>query len=549
MRFLRFSAILISMIAAGPLRAAEPASLVLKNANVITLDEKRPAASAVAARGETIVYVGDDAGAPAFLGPKTEVLDLAGKTVIPGFNDVHVHALPGGLFYLEPNLWGKSCEEIVAVVAEEVKKARPGEIITANSWDYPTCPNPHRKLLDPVSPQNPVVLTQFSGHACWVNSAMLKKLGYTAKTQDPEGGKIDRDPDGTPTGILRDKAAFPAQARALLLVKKERREAALEEALRLFRENGITSVQDNTWDPRTLALLRQLQKEGRLTCRFTCWSYAGYSIGPKLMKLGRYDDPWIRPGPWKLYADGAFSTRTGWMTEAYAGEPDNFGLPMMEPAQLAAFYLKAAKQKKQIAMHAIGDRAAHEVLNAVEKSAARYPQARQLRHRIEHAQIMLPEDIPRLARLGMVAAIQPFAASQPQKDLDILGPERARIAYPYRSLQDAGVPIALGSDLPAEVDFQPLLNIYYAVTRKNKAGDQGPLNPQECLTVEQALRAYTLGSAYAEFMEDKKGSIEVGKLADFAVLSRDPLSVEPAALKDVQVEMTIVGGRIVHRNR
>jgi len=294
----------------------------------------------------------------------------------------------------------------------------------------------------------------------------------------------------------------------------------MERALVLFREEGITSVQDNTWMPMTGWTLHKLRKEGRLTCRFTQWPYGDPGFARLLMKLVPCDGKWLRPGPVKFFADGAFSTRTAWLLdEAYADEKGNFGSPIYKREKMESIVMEAAK---------------------------RYPHVPELRFRLEHVQLASPEDIKKMKKLGMVACVQPFALYNPKKDITLLGKERARRAYPYRSLYDAGVPVAFGSDIPAEVDFEPLLGIYYAVTRKSKDGADGPLNLTERFTPLEALYCYTMGSAYAEFMEKEKGSLTAGKLADMAVLSDDLTRVPPEKIKDIKVLLTVAGGAIVY---
>ena len=535
-------------MAAGDVAGPEKADLVLYNGNVITVDEGLPRAEAVAVKGERIIFVGDSEKALALASNDAKLIDLKGKTLIPGFNDDHTHTLGAGAFYLQPMLWGLSCEEVAEVVKKEAATKKPGEMIIGNSWDYPDCPDPHKSMLDQAAPDNPVFLIQYSGHAAWANSLMLKKLKIDRDTKDPEGGQIMRDLSGEPTGVLRDTAMGSGQYTQFikqLLSKKKHREI-LDKALELYREAGITSVQDNTWEPLTARLLNKYKKEGRLTCRFTCWPYGQARGAHYLMGLAWFDDTWVRKGLWKYFADGAFSTRTGWMSEPFADETGNYGEPRYTPEEIEEIVLKAARNRRQITFHAIGDRAVHEVINAVEKAQERYPWTKDLRFRMEHVQLVMPEDIPRMKRLGMVAAVQPFTISSPDKDLTLLGPGRAKRAYPFYTLFKAGIPVAFGSDVPAEVDYQPLLCIYYAVTRKNKDGTLGPLNPGERFTPYEALYCYTMGSAFAEFMEREKGSITVGKLADMAALSDDLTKVPHEAIKDIGVEMTIVGGKIVY---
>ena len=527
--------------------------LLLYNGNIITMDEKLPSASAVLTEKGRIRFVGSDAEAKKLAAPGTVSIDLKGKTLIPGFNDNHTHAVMAASYYSELNLWNKSCGEIAALVAKAASESAPGEIIAGNSWDYTHCREPHRALLDTAAPRNPVFLTQYSGHAAWVNGAVLSSLNITKGTPDPPGGQIVRDAKGEPTGVLRDTAmgqsVYGKYLSQILSSSTHRKLAA--KALDIFRKAGITSVQDNTWEPFTVRLLNRLRGEGALTCRFSCWSQGG-SILEKLFNLlafFRRDDLWVRQGPIKYFADGAFSTRTGWLFEAYADEPGNTGAPRYALAEMDDIVMEAARRKRQISFHAIGDRAVHEVLNAVENAQARYPWTKELRFRLEHVQIVKPDDIPRMKRLGVIACVQPFTLNNPRKDETLLGKKRAATAYPFRSMFAAGVPVSFGSDMPAEVDYHPMLALYYAVTRKSKDGRDGPLNARECFTPREAIYCYTMGSAYAEFMEKEKGSITAGKLADMTLLSDDPTAVARESIKDIHVLMTVVGGRIVYDGR
>ena len=310
----------------------------------------------------------------------------------------------------------------------------------------------------------------------------------------------------------------------------------LDGALALLARAGITSVQDNTWVPTTVWLLNEYRRAGKLTCRFSCWAYGNEPWMRPLMRLARYDRTWVRRGPWKYLMDGTFSTHTAWLLEPYAGEPDNFGKAKASGESLAHIVRQAARARQQVAFHAIGDRMIREILDAVRKAGARRPAVHGLRFRLEHAQLIDPADIPRLAQLGVLVAAQPTALGTPEKDASILGPQRAQRAYPFRSLLEAGAHLSFGSDFPGEIEYRPLEAIHRAVNRPE----------DERITVEQALACYTRESAYAEFMEAEKGTIAAGKLADLVVLSRDPTASPPERIRDIQVDMTIVGGRIVY---
>ncbi len=547
-------AVVYGIFSSGPSKrpAGDKNEVLFYNANVITVDASNPKAEAVIVSGDRIVFAGSYNDALGRLSAGARRIDLKGKTLIPGFNDDHTHSLAAGSFYLQPILWGKTCDEILEVVKKEAAGKKPGELITGNSWDYTTCPKPHRSMLDRVAPNNPVILTQYSGHAIWVNSLQLKKMGIDRNTPDPAGGQIVRDEKGEPTGILRDTAMGTSEYAdfAKQILSPTRHRAIIDKALQLYREAGISSVQDNTWEPFTIRLLNNYNRQGKLSCRFTCWALGDSFLEPLPRWFGNYDALWVRKGLTKYFADGAFSTRTGWLFEPYADEPGNTGAPRYKDADMEKLVMEAAKERRQITFHAIGDRAVNQVLNAYQKAQEKYPWTRELRFRIEHVQIMKPQDIQRMKALGVVAAVQPFTICTPDKDVKLLGPARAKQAYPFHSLFKAGVPVAFGSDIPAEVDYQPLLAIYYAVTRKDKSGKQGPLNAGECFTPVEALYCYTMGSAYAEFMENEKGSITQGKLADMTLLSADLTTVPKETIKNIDVLMTIVGGEVVYdRNR
>ncbi|MGQ9844112.1 MAG: amidohydrolase [Spirochaetota bacterium] len=321
-------------------------------------------------------------------------------------------------------------------------------------------------------------------------------------------------------------------------------------ALTLYKEAGITSVQDNTWEPFSVRLLKKYRDSQELSTRFTCWPMGNSPLYYAFSWFASFDkdDYWVRKGLVKYFADGAFSTRTVWISEEYADEPGNFGSPRYTTQELETIIMEAAKKKQQITFHAIGDKAVTEVLNAVEKAQAVHSWTHTLRFRLEHIQILNPKDIQRMKTLGIVACVQPFTLCNPKNDETLLGKARAKKAYLFYSIFKAGIPMAFSSDIPAEVDYQPLLGIYYAVTSKSKVGTMGHLNKEGCFTPYEALYYYTMGSAYAEFMENYKGSITKGKLADMVVLSDNLVIVPVHTMGDIMVLMTITGGKIVYKH-
>jgi hypothetical protein len=384
-----------------------------------------------------------------------------------------------------------------------------------------------------------VALFQYSGHAAWVNTAFLKKLKVTEKTPDPPGGKIERDAQGRPTGILKDKAAFPLHFKRLLGMNLKRglRTELVDKALRLFRESGITSVQDNTWFPMAVTHYNRLKRMGKLSVRISCWSYGEIGWARYWLEHKRFDPLWVRKGPRKFFIDGTFSTRTAMLTEHYRGEPENFGLPSISPPALRREIRKGIRQRRQLAFHAIGDRAIHEFMNTLERFKDHKRQIHKLRFRLEHAQLIAPQDLERLADWGILLAVQPSALVDFEKDRRLLGEERARRAYPLGSVLKAGIPLSFGSDVPGESKFNPLELIHMAVNRESG----------ERISARDALYAYTRGSAYAEFMEAEKGTLMPGKLADITVLSEDPIGCPPDRIRHIRTIMTLTGGKIVFK--
>lgn len=510
--------------------------ILLYNGEILTMDRERPRASALLIRGERIAAVGEKGEVQRSAAAKSRSIDLGGKTVVPGFNDNHVHAIIFGDHETVPDLGGLTEEEVVEKVREHYRDAKPGVLIVAYGWDYTHCKNPHKELLDRAFPDNPVVLPQFSGHGQWVNSRALSELNISRETADPPHGKILRDESGEPTGILREMSMHALIARWFERINNKRGPARdrLASALEQFRRHGITSIQDNTWYPKAVRAFRQAKRRGELTCRVSCWSFGEDSRRAAKLRRQRFSPPWLTLGPDKFFLDGTYSTRTAWLTEPYRGEPDNYG-DGRSAEEIVETLEPSVAGRRQVACHAIGDRAVQEYVHAVRELSDRYSWVPELRLRIEHGQIIRPEDIEAIKSLGMVVSAQPSAMATPEKDEELVGKERAERSYPYRSLLDAGVPLSFGSDIPGERTFDPLYSIHLVANRS------GP----ERIGAEEALRCYTVGSAYAQFAEAERGILAPGMLADLAVLSQDPTRVDPAAIKETKVDMTIVGGRVV----
>jgi predicted amidohydrolase YtcJ len=548
---LSFSLLVLPAVA----RAVEPADLVLRNAVVHTVDPKVPRAEAVAVRGNRIVAVGSNADVQPFVGSRTRVLDLAGRTVVPGFEDSHAHFLGIGFARLDVDLVGtRSYAEVLERVAAALKGRRPGEWVRGRGWHEGkwTAPAPGavrgfptHAALSAISPDNPVVLERADGHASLANARAMAFAGITRATKAPAGGEIVHDAKGEPTGVLVDNAQG-------LVEPPERSADEVRRALDLATDEclakGVTSLTDAGAGTDVLAVYREAAAAGRLRTRL----YVMAAGLPTMRALGR---PEIGPpGGFltiravKLYADGALGSRGAALLEPYADDPGNSGLLVTPPGEILEAARFALAHGFQMGTHAIGDRANRIVLDAYEKALAEHPEVKDPRFRIEHAQVLDAADIPRFGKLGVLAAMQgihcpsdrPWAPKR-------LGEARVKEgAYAWRKLLDAGARLMNGTDAPVE-DVSPIQNFHATATRQDANGQPpGGFDPDQKLTRTEALRTMTLDPAYGSFAEGEKGSIEVGKLADLVVLSQDILSVPDDALMGTEVLATIVDGKVLY---
>ena len=521
-----------------------PAELVLRGR--IWTGRGRPLASALAASGGRVQAL--DAEAQAAIGPRTRVVELDGRLAVPGFNDAHVHFLEGGLALLSVDLRDAADEaELARRVGERARTLPAGEWITGGQWDHEAWPSrqlPGRAALDPLTPGHPVFVRRLDGHMALCNAAALRAAGITRDTPDPPGGTIERGAAGEPTGVLKDKAmdlvrqAMPPRSPERMRLGVA---AAMAEAARL----GVTTVQDNS-PPESLPVYQELRADGALTVRICAWRpietldalvAAGVPAG-----LG---DAWLYVGALKLLSDGSLGAGTAAFFEGYTDEPANRGLLLKTEQETERLILAADAHGYPLAVHAIGDRANALVLDCFEK-ARRADPGRRRRWRIEHAQHVRAADVARFRDLEVVASVQPFHAVDDMRFAERrLGAARAREAYRLRSFQEAGVALAFGTDWYVE-PLDPRTVLHAAVLRRGLDGRPAEgWMPQERLTMEEALHAYTAGSAWAEGSEGVKGTLEPGRLADVAVLGDDVLA-HPEAVLRTPVEMTIVGGRIVY---
>ncbi len=536
--------------------AVEAADLLLKNAVVHTVDAKQPRAEAVAVRGNRIVAVGSSAEVQVFAGPQTRVLDLAGRTVVPGFDDSHAHLLGIGFARLDVDLVGaRSYAEVIARVAKAVKTRRPGEWVRGRGWHEgkweAPAPGavrgfPTHAALSAVSPDNPVVLERADGHAVLANAKAMVSRGITRETKAPAGGEVIRNAAGEATGVFVDNAEglVTAPPRSPEDVRR-----ALDLAMDECLAKGVTSLTDAGAGADVIAVYREAAAAGRLRTRL----YVMAAGLPTLKALGRPDpgNGMVAVRAVKLYADGALGSRGAALLEPYSDDPGNTGLLVTPPEGILEAARFALAHGFQVGTHAIGDRANRIVLDAYETAFRENPAARDPRFRVEHAQILDAADIPRFGRLGVLAAMQGIhcPSDRPWAD-ERLGDARvAEGAYVWRKLLDAGARILNGTDAPVE-DVSPIRNFHASVTRQDASGrPPRGFDPDQKLSRPEALRTMTLDAAYGSFAEAEKGSIEVGKLADLVVLSQDILSVRDDALMDTEVLATIVDGKVLYERR
>ena len=524
------------------------ADILIVNGTVHTMDPSRPRASAVAIRAGRILAVGGEE-LRELAGSHTQVVELEGRCVLPGLTDSHVHLSWFALGLQQLDLTGvRSLEEMLDRVAERVRTTPAGEWVLGRGWDQELWPEPRFPTaadLDRAAPHHPVALTAKSGHALVANTAALARADITPETPDPEGGRVVRDPSGQPTGLLLEEAMELVRA-AIPRPDAEAVAAALPAAFERAWRVGLTGVHDMD-DLVAFEALQQLHGRWELGLRVVKYLPAeGLDHALGLHLRAGFGDDWLRIGGIKLFADGALGPRTAAMLAPYEGEPDNLGILTIEREALEETARRAAAGGLPLAVHAIGDRANRMVLDVFAAVGADTRSAPTLRHRIEHVQLLHPDDLDRLARLGVVASMQPIHATQDAVMADRYWGERTATAYAWRSLLDVGTVLAFGSDCPVE-DLNPFLGIHAAVTRARPDGYGGPQgwHPEQRITVQEAVRAYTLGAAYAVGMEDRLGSLSPGKWADLVVLDRDIFTCDPTAIPETRVVGTMIGGEWV----
>ena len=530
------------------------ADTIITNARVYTVDQSHPLAEAVAIIGDRIVAVGTSAEIDGWRNEKTNVIDGRGHLLLPGFNDAHVHFVSGGEQLDSINLRDAATPEAFRdKVAQRVKITKKGEWITGGDWDeqkWNPAVLPTKELIDAVSPDTPVMVTRYDGHISLANSYALKLAGVTAKTKAPAGGEIVRDKNGNPTGVLKDAAQALVFDKVPDLTHDQRVRAA-KRALAHAASLGVTSVQDMAVSYADIAVYSELAEKGELTTRvYVAPMLEGWADFAKIGVRRAWGSPYLRFGALKTFADGSLGATTAYFFQPYTDAPNTRGLLSDELHPISAErdrLIKADAAHLQICAHAIGDEAIstmldlfHDVLKANGPADRRW--------RIEHSQHMAEKDFKRYAELGVIASVQPYHAIDDGRFAEKrIGPDRIKRTYAFRTFLDNKVRLAFGTDWTV-APLNPMWTIYAAVTRATLDGkNPNGWVPEQKLTVAESVEAYTMGSAYAEFQENVKGSITPGKYADMVLLSDDIFKVQPAAIKDVQVEIAMMGGKVVFR--
>ena len=558
---------LLAFVTGGWAQLSASADTVILNARVYTVNDSQPWAEAVAIRGDKILAVGRAQEIAHYRGPSTTVIDAKGKLVLPGLTDCHVHFLDGSLALQRIDLADATT---VAEIQKRVKAfaaAHPEQPwLLGRGWSYPAfSPTglPDKKYLDEVAPDRPVYLEGFDGHTWWANSKALQLAGVTRETVDPAGGIFVREANtGEPTGAVKEDAADAVMRRVIPEPSREEKLRALHAGLKEANRFGVVrvhvagSVSVGIGDLKDVDLLEELHRSGELSVRM----YLAYRLDPptvspqELNEISeakeKYHDEWISAGAAKFFLDGVIETRTAAMLTPYANDPLQSGQLLWDPAIYQAAVAELDRRGVQVFSHAVGDRAIRQALDAYE-NAQKVNHTKDARHRIEHIECISAADIPRFGKLGVIASFQPLHAYPDSDTLKIwapnIGPERAQRAWTWQSIESRGGVLAFGSDWPI-VTINPWPGVRNALMRQTTEGDPpGGFVAQERISLQDAIRAYTLGAAFAGHREKMEGSIEPGKLADMIVLARDLFKIEPNQIADTEVELTMVGGKVVYQ--
>jgi predicted amidohydrolase YtcJ len=535
--------------------AQEPPRTVLYlHGRIYTNDPQHPWAAGMAVRDGKIICIGAISQVMTECGGSeahAETVQLHEQFVVPGFNDAHVHLGSAGEGMLAVRLYGAgSIEELKKRLAASVASHKPGEWITGAGWDHTLWPDkqfPNKWMLDDVAPKNPVLLTHVSGHVAVANSLALKLAELNAKSPNPTGGELERNSAGELTGMLKEGPAMELVRAGIPDPTAEQRRRGIVQVFADLAKNGVTSTQDNSsWED--FLAYKQLKDDGKLTVRITEWLHFADSLKDLENKRaeGGTTDPWLKTGALKMVTDGALGSRTAAMLEPYSDDAKTTGILIMDPDKLKSLAIERDKAGFQLNFHAIGDRANRVSLDVFE-AVAKANGPRDRRDRIEHAQVVALDDLPRFAKLKVIASMQPSHQTTDKRWAESrVGPERIKGAYAWASLEKSGARLAFGTDYPVEV-VSPFRGLYACVTRQLPDGTPaGGWQPQERISLEDCIRAYTTGSAYAEFEEGKKGELKTGEYADFLILSKDLTKVSPSDYLKTEVLRTVVAGRTVY---
>jgi predicted amidohydrolase YtcJ len=557
----------LALLLGGTAAASEPpADLVFTGGAVYTVDAARSWAQAVAVRAGRIAYVGSDAGARRFVGAQTRVVPLAGRMLLPAFQDAHVHPVTGGIELGQCNLNDLKGQPAHLDKVRECAKAQAGRPwLVGGGWDLPAFPRgaPGRELLDAIVPDQPALLYSSDGHSSWANTKALELAGITAATPDPPNGRIERDASGAPTGTLRE-AASDLVARLVPKTTPDERREGLRRAQELLNGYGITAVYEANagggpegGGRAVLETYREAERSGTLTIRVRVSLGTDPARGPEqvdeLVALRtEFSGERVRPVAAKIFADGVIESRTAAMLEPYLEADGQRGEPNFGAQALDALVARLVKEDFSVHVHAIGDRAVRmslDAFQAVREDSA----ARGLRHQIAHLEVIQPEDVPRFRDLGVIANFEPLWAFADSWIRDLtwpaLGPERSRRIYPIADLARSGAVVSFGSDWSVSTP-NPLEGIQVAVTRQAPDPKERlePMLPEQAIDLPTALAAYTIGAAYANGLEAETGSIEVGKAADLVVLSENLFRLDPHEIRGARALLTLLEGRSVHRD-
>ncbi|UCH96477.1 MAG: amidohydrolase [Candidatus Aminicenantes bacterium] len=528
------------------------ADLILVNGHIFTVEKTQPWAQACAIKNGRFTALGDNNFIKKFQGKNTRIIDLNQSLAVPGFNDAHVHFLDGGLYLSGIDLRGAADEnEFKKRIQNYAGKLGKGEWILGGYWDHEAWPSkkhPTKELIDDITGDNPVLIYRLDGHIALANSLALKLSGITAATPNPQGGEIVKDPKtGEPTGILKD-IAEDLVTNVIPPPSKDQLQKAIKKALAHANSLGLTSIQDNT-SAAIFEVYQELLEKNQLTVRINAWRHVDFLKNfEKIGIVSNFGSDMLRLGTIKIFVDGSMGAGTALFYDPYSDDKTTPGIPIYPEETLYSLVKSIDKAGLQVAAHAIGDKANTWILNAFAR-AFKENGKREARHRVEHAQVVLPEDILRFRELGIIASIQPSHCIDDMRWAEKRIGNRVKNSYLFNSFVKAGVKVAFGTDWPVE-SLDPMLTLYAAVTREFPGGGPGGgWFPEEKITLEQAIEFYTLGAAYAEFQEKNKGSVKVGKLADLVVLDKNLFKIPTKEILNTKVDLTILGGKVIYKRK